>query len=150
MFSICSPIGCGSFDVHIHDIHIENGDDSIVMKPGWPTPAQLPPDGCTRDVLVERVVIYRGMGAPSVLNGAKYRHCICMAYLTGRSARSGANIGGMGSGCVDNVTFRDILLDHPSLAGVQIKTENGKDNREPAAMGPPHLASNHSIERILI
>ena len=30
----------------------------------------------------------------------------------------GANIGGLGSGCVDNVTFRDVLLDHPSLAGV--------------------------------
>ena len=34
----------------------------------------------------------------------------------------------MGSGCVDNITFRDIELRRPSLAGVEIKTENGKDN----------------------
>ena len=94
--------GCGSKDVHIHDIFIENGDDSIVMKQGWPKANQVPPEGCTRDVLVERVVIYRGMGA---------------------------NIGGMGNGCVDNITFKDIVLDHPSLMGAQIKTENGKDNR---------------------
>ena len=26
-------------------------------------------------------------------------------------------------------TFRDIHLDHPSLCGIQIKTENGRDNR---------------------
>jgi polygalacturonase len=97
--------GCGSRGVHVHDVFIENGDDSIVMKPGWPTEAQRAADdvaaGCTRDVLVERITIYRGMGA---------------------------NIGGMGSGCVDNITFRHIVLDHPSLAGVEIKTENGKDN----------------------
>lgn len=94
--------GCGSSDVHIHDVFIENGDDSIVMKPGWPAPGQVRPEGCTRNVLVERVTIFRGMGA---------------------------NIGGMGDGCVDNITFRDIMLDHPSLAGIEIKTENGNDNR---------------------
>ena len=55
--------GCGSRDVHIHDVFIENGDDSIVMKQGWPTAEQIPPAGCTRDVLVERVTIFRGMGA---------------------------------------------------------------------------------------
>ena len=95
-------LGCGSSDVHIHDVFIENGDDSIVMKPGWPHPGVPAPMGCTRDVLVERVEIFRGMGA---------------------------NIGGMGSGCVDNITFRDIVLDHPSLCGAEIKTENGGDNR---------------------
>ena len=94
--------GCGSRNVHIHDVFIENGDDSIVMKQGWPRAGQLPPDGCTRDVLVERVTIFRGMGT---------------------------NIGGLGDGCVENVTFKDILLDHPSLNAVEIKTENGKDNR---------------------
>lgn len=41
----------------------------------------------------------------------------------------GINIGGMGDGCVDNVTFRDVLLDHPSLMGAEIKTENGNDDR---------------------
>lgn len=40
----------------------------------------------------------------------------------------GANIGGMGDGCVDNITFRNITLDHPSLAGIEIKTEHGDDN----------------------
>ena len=40
----------------------------------------------------------------------------------------GANIGGMGDGCVDNITFRNITLDHPSLAGIEIKTEHGADN----------------------
>ena len=105
----CEPVntdgidpGCGSSDVHIHDIFIENGDDSIVMKPGWPRPGTPAPIGCTRDVLVEGVTIRRGMGI---------------------------NIGGMGTGCVDNITFRDVLLDHPSLMGAEIKTENGKDNR---------------------
>ena len=49
--------GCGSQNIHIHDVFIENGDDSIVMKPGWPTAAQTPPEGCTRDILVERVTI---------------------------------------------------------------------------------------------
>ena len=93
--------GCGSEDVHIHDVFIENGDDSVVMKPGWPQAGQVPPEGCTRDVLVERVTIFRGMGA---------------------------NIGGMSDGCVDNITFKDILLDHPSLEGAEIKSENGKDN----------------------
>ena len=105
----CEPVntdgidpGCGSRDIHIHDIFIENGDDSIVMKPGWPQPGMAAPEGCTRNVLVERVTIRRGMGI---------------------------NIGGMGSGCVDNITFRDVLLDHPSLCGAEIKTENGRDNR---------------------
>ena len=93
--------GAGSEGVHIADVFIENGDDSIVMKPGWPHPEQTGKEGCTRNVLVERVTILRGMGA---------------------------NIGGMGSGCVDNITFRDIELRRPSLAGVEIKTENGKDN----------------------
>ena len=87
--------GCGSSDVHLHDIFIENGDDSIVMKPGEGQ------QGCTRDVLVERVTILRGMGI---------------------------NIGGMGSGCVQNITFRDVLLDRPSLMGMEIKTENGAKN----------------------
>lgn len=94
--------GCGSRDIRIADVFIENGDDSVVMKPGWPSPLQLPPAGCTRDVLVERVTIFRGMGA---------------------------NIGGMGDGCVDNITFKDLVIDHPSLMGAEIKTENGKDNR---------------------
>lgn len=40
----------------------------------------------------------------------------------------GANIGGMGDGCVDNVTFRNLYIDHPSLCAVEIKTEHGKDN----------------------
>ena len=48
--------GCGSRDVHIHDVFIENGDDSIVMKQGWPTAEQIPPAGCTRDVLVVGLV----------------------------------------------------------------------------------------------
>ena len=30
---------------------------------------------------------------------------------------------------MDNITFRNIHLDHPSLCGIQIKTENGRDNR---------------------
>ena len=34
----------------------------------------------------------------------------------------------MGDGCVDNVTFRNIHIDHPSLCAVEIKTEQGKDN----------------------
>ena len=87
--------------MHIADIFIENGDDSIVMKPGWPQPHHTGTEGCTRNVVVERVTILRGMGA---------------------------NIGGMGSGCVDNITFRDIDLQRASLDGVYIKTENGKDN----------------------
>ena len=29
---------------------------------------------------------------------------------------------------MDNVTFRNITLDHPSLAGIEIKTEHGDDN----------------------
>ena len=40
--NLCEPAntdgidpGCGSRNVHIHDVFIENGDDSIVMKPGW-------------------------------------------------------------------------------------------------------------------
>ena len=32
--------GVGSQDVHISDVFIENGDDSIVMKPGWPSAQQ--------------------------------------------------------------------------------------------------------------
>ena len=56
--------------MHIHDVFIENGDDSVVMKPGW---GLQRPAGCTRDILVENVTIFRGMGA---------------------------NIGGLGSGCV--------------------------------------------------
>ena len=35
----------------------------------------------------------------------------------------------MGDGCVNNITFKDITLDHPSLMGTQIKTENGNDNQ---------------------
>jgi hypothetical protein len=105
--NLCEPAntdgidpGCGSKNVWIHDVFIENGDDSIVMKPGWGFQKEGKA-GCTRDILVENVTIYRGMGA---------------------------NIGGMGDGCVDNVTFRDITLDHPSLAGIEIKTEHGPDN----------------------
>ena len=40
----------------------------------------------------------------------------------------GVNIEGMGKGCVDNITIRNISLDHPSLAGIEIKTEHGDDN----------------------
>jgi hypothetical protein len=69
--------GCGSRNVHIHDVFIENGDDSVVMKPGW---GKERPAGCTRDILVENVTIFRGMGA---------------------------NIGGLGSGCV--VSFVPLL-----------------------------------------
>ena len=91
--------GLGSHGVWIHDIDIENGDDSIVVKPGW-GPNRTDGHDCTRDVLVERVNIFRGMGA---------------------------NIGGMGSGCVQNITFRDITI-LPSLGGIEIKTEMGADN----------------------
>ena len=49
------------------------------------------------------------------------RHVWCGAGM-------GANVDGLGSGCVDNVTFRNITLDHPSLAGIEIKTEHGDDN----------------------
>ena len=65
--------GCGSRDVHIHDVFIENGDDSIVMKQGWPTAEQIPPAGCTRDVLVVglihmQIVTLSGSGSlPGVL-----------------------------------------------------------------------------------
>ena len=76
--------GCGSRNVWIHNVFIENGDDSIVMKPGWGHPR---PAGCTRDILVENVTIFRGMGA---------------------------NIGGMGDGCVDNVTYALLLRFFPS------------------------------------
>ena len=80
--------------MHIHDVFIENGDDSVVVKPGYG-------GACTRDVLVERVRVFRGMGV---------------------------NIGGMGEGCVQNVTFRDVHLEPISLAGAEIKTEHGSDN----------------------
>lgn len=53
--NLCEPAntdgidpGCGSRNVWIHDVFIENGDDSIVMKPGWGHPR---PAGCTRDVV---------------------------------------------------------------------------------------------------
>lgn len=101
---LCEPLntdgidpGLGSRNIHIHDIFIENGDDSIVVKPGWGADR---PNDCTRDVLVENVRIVRGMGV---------------------------NIGGMNSGCVQNVTFRNITLDPASLEGLQIKTMAGTD-----------------------
>jgi len=49
--------GVGSQDVHISDVFIENGDDSIVMKPGWPSAQQS-----GKEVIIEALNLSALMG----------------------------------------------------------------------------------------
>jgi len=75
--------GSGSQWVHIHDIFIHNGDDSIAVKPS---------DPCTRDILVENSHLEFGHGC---------------------------SIGSVGSGCVENIIFRNISMSNQVCAPQQ-------------------------------
>lgn len=68
--------GGGSTGIHIHNVWIHNGDDSVAVKP-----SSL--GDCTRDVLVEH-------------SHFEFGH--------------GCSIGSVGSGCVENVLFRNITM----------------------------------------
>ena len=45
--------GGGSSEIHIHDVYIHNGDDSVAVKPA---------DSCTRNILVENCIFEDGHG----------------------------------------------------------------------------------------
>ena len=64
----------GSTDIHIHDVYIHNGDDSVAVKLS---------KECTRNILVEDSVFEKG-------------HSCSIA-------------GSVGSGCVANVLYRNIV-----------------------------------------
>lgn len=47
--------GGGSSEIHIHDVFIHNGDDSVAVKPHGP-------ESCTRNILVENCRFEKGHG----------------------------------------------------------------------------------------
>ena len=79
--------GGGSSNIHIHDVWVHNGDDSVAVKP-----SKL--GDCTRDILVEN-------------SHFEFGH--------------GCSIGSVGSGCVENVLFRNITM-RKQECGCRVKT----------------------------
>ena len=79
--------GGGSSDIHIHDVWVHNGDDSVAVKP-----SKL--GDCTRNILVED-------------SHFEFGH--------------GCSIGSVGSGCVENVLFRNITM-RKQECGCRVKT----------------------------
>ena len=79
--------GGGSTGIHIHNVWIHNGDDSVAVKPSGL-------GDCTREILVES-------------SHFEFGH--------------GCSIGSVGSGCVENVLFRNITMANQEN-GCRVKT----------------------------
>jgi polygalacturonase len=62
--------GGNSRDIHIHDCHIHNGDDSVAIKPGTVA------GGCTRNILVENSYFEKGHGC-SIGSVGEVLHLLC-------------------------------------------------------------------------
>ena len=96
--------GSGSTSIWIHDVHIDNGDDSIAVKPSTP---------CTRNILVERCTFVHGHGASigSVGSGCVadvvFRNITMVAQEAGCRVKSYITAQ---RGSVTNVTWENIEM----------------------------------------
>ena len=84
-------------DVHVHDVDVQNFDDSIVAKP---TDARGINARCTENVLVENVVA-KGVG-------------LSIGSISPHADHS----------CIRNVTFRNISMPN-TMKGIYLKTNPG-------------------------
>jgi hypothetical protein len=106
-------IDVGGEDVLVQDCDVANFDDAVAVKPsrGGPDASADNPvrAACTRDVLVERLLVRNSLGA-SVGSVSPHRHVEC----------------------VRNVTFRDVHMETPFKA-IYVKTERDRSDDAPNA-----------------
>jgi hypothetical protein len=99
----------GGRDILIRDVFVSNADDSIAIKPSWPTGSWRGDMPCTENVTVENSTLI-GVGASI---GSVHPH-----YDTT---------------CVRNVVFRDIEMPN-TMKGIYIKTDNKTDEQPSDAL----------------
>lgn len=99
--------GGGSSNVHIHDVYIHNGDDSVAVKP-HSSPA------CTRNILVEDAHFEYGHGASIGSVGSGCVENVVFRRITMAHQENGARVksysSSEGGGYVRNITWESIVL----------------------------------------
>uniref|UniRef100_A0A6B2LAA7 Polygalacturonase n=1 Tax=Arcella intermedia TaxID=1963864 RepID=A0A6B2LAA7_9EUKA len=113
--------GSDSAGIHIHDVYIYNGDDSVAVKPGTIA------GGCTRDILVENCEFHRGHGASIGSIGSG-----CIQNVTFRNITFYDQMGAVvvktyneDVGFVKNITWKDLVMyntDHCVNINTNYKT----------------------------
>ena len=97
--------GSSSSFVHIHDVWISNGDDSVAVKPATP---------CTHDILVENSHFHNGHGASIGSVGSECVKNVVFRNITMSNQEAGCRVktytSTKGNGTVSNITWENIVL----------------------------------------
>ena len=98
-------------DIHLHHLNISNYDDSVAVKPSRVTnlPLENRSMNCSQDILVEEVIIFRGVGL------------------------SIGSVSSTKDNCIRNIFFRNIQANQP-LKLIYIKTGGLDGATEPQAL----------------
>ena len=98
--------GSNSHHIHIHNVHISNGDDSIAIKPSHSP-------GCTHDILVENSFFTHGHGCSIGSVGSGCVRNIIFRNITMREQQNGCRVKTYITskpGVVHNITWEDITM----------------------------------------
>jgi|EP01043_Picozoa_sp_COSAG02_P050731 polygalacturonase len=80
--------GGGSSEIHIHDVSIHNGDDSVAVKPH----GEGEDSGCTRNILVENCRFEKGHGCSIGSVGKGCVENVLFRNITMKSQENGCRV----------------------------------------------------------
>lgn len=97
--------GGGSHGIHIHDVYISNGDDSVAVKPGSV-------GACTRDILVENCRFKNGHGCSIGSVGAGCVQDVVFRNIEIENQEAGCRVKtySESAGFVKNITWQGITI----------------------------------------
>mmetsp|Transcript_23138 Transcript_23138/g.60463 ORF Transcript_23138/g.60463 Transcript_23138/m.60463 type:complete len:414 (-) Transcript_23138:179-1420(-) len=95
----------GTSNVHIHDVYIHNGDDSVAVKPG-------PMGTCTQNILVENCHFEKGHGCSIGSVGAGCVQNVVFRNINIEDQENGCRVKTYSDspGFVKNITWQDITI----------------------------------------
>lgn len=102
-------------NIHIYNCSISNYDDIIAVKPGG---IDDPNEGCTQNVLVEDLTVYKGAGLSiGSVHPATTRNCVrnvvfrnIVMYSPLKGVYVKPDLGTEGTAIIENVTFENIIM----------------------------------------